>query len=57
MGFDGNSFVPLSERVEPILDALYETNIQEVVGFFNNNKYYLSYTPIKGKCYRWWLCN
>jgi len=48
MGFDGKQFWPLSERVEPILDSLYETNIKELVGFFNNNKYYLAYTPQKG---------
>ena len=48
MGFDGKQFWPLSERIEPILDSLYETNIKEMVGFFNNNKYYLAYTPEKG---------
>lgn len=48
MGFDGQTFHPLSERVEPILNSLYETNIQEMVGFFNDNKYYLSYTPKEG---------
>ena len=48
MGFDGQTFHPLSERIEPILKDLYETNIQEMVGFFNDNKYYLSYTPKKG---------
>jgi hypothetical protein len=48
LGFDGKQFWPLSERVEPILDSLYETNIKELAGFFNNNKYYLAYTAKKG---------
>ena len=48
MGFDGNQFWPLSERIEPIIDSLYETNIKEMAGFFNNNKYYLAYTSKKG---------
>ena len=48
MGFDGSQYWPLSERVEPVFEKLYETNIKEMVGFFNNNKYYLSYTPKEG---------
>lgn len=48
MGFDGSTFHPLSERVQPILDNLYEVNKSEMVGFFNKHKYYLAYTPKEG---------
>ena len=48
MGFDGQTFWPLSERIEPILDDIYEDNIKQAVGFFNNNKYHLAYTNKKG---------
>jgi hypothetical protein len=48
MGFDGSRYHPLSEKVEPIFRSVYQPNVDEFVGFFNNGKYYLSYTPDKG---------
>lgn len=47
-GFDGQQWHPLSERVEPILEELYEVNKKYMTGFFNKGKYYLAYQPEKG---------
>lgn len=43
MAFDGQHEYPLSEKLEPLINAMAPTAEDDMIGFFSKGKYYLAY--------------